>query len=637
MARGDYHSRIPMVRIVILLLAISCGLCAQGLEYIRANYTKYEYLIPMRDGVRLFTSIYVPKDESQSYPILLNRTPYSVGPYGEDQYRPFLGPSEAFAHEGFIFAMQDVRGRYMSEGKFVEVRPHNAVKKSPQDIDESTDTYDTIDWLIKHVKNNSGKVGMHGISYPGFYVAAGMIDSHPALKAASPQAPIGDYFMGDDSFHNGAFMLAANFGFYAFFVERKGDPAPPPRQSTGVEYGTPDGYEFYLKMGPLAQSNVKYFKEPNPYWNMNLEHTTYDDFWKARAIVRQLKNVTPAVMTVGGWFDAEDLAGPLKVFRVVEGLGTAASNMLVMGPWSHGGWSRGDGQKLGNLDFAAKTGEFYRNQIEFPFFLYHLKGKGEPKLPKAYLFETGTNQWRKFDAWPPKDAVRRTLYFTARGKLAAAAPVEDSFDEYVSDPSKPVPYLGYIHLGMRGDYMTEDQRFASERPDVLVYETEPLERDLTVTGPVHASLTVSTSGTDSDFVVKLLDVYPGNLPEPERAPQSPPPPGNAVHMGGYQQLVRGEPFRGRFRNSFEKPEAFVPGKRAKIEYDLPDVCHTFRRGHRLMVQVQSSWFPLVDRNPQTFVEIPYAKESDFVKATQHVYRGPSGASAVSFAVLPEGR
>lgn len=621
-----------MARELVLALFVCSFAWGQGLDYVRANYTKYEHMIPMRDGVRLFTSVYVPKDDAQAYPIMLNRTPYSVGPYGVDNYRAALGPSEKFAKEGFIFAMQDVRGRYMSEGKFIEVRPVN-LKKGAKDIDESSDTYDTIDWLVKNIPNNNGKVGMWGISYPGFYVAAGMVDAHPALKAASPQAPIGDYFMGDDSFHNGAFMLAANFGFYRFFVERKGDPAPPPRQRPEMEWGTPDGYDFYLRLGPLANSEAKYFHGANPYWSMNLEHTTYDEFWKSRALVRSIRNVTPAVMTVGGWFDAEDLAGPLKVFREVEREGKAASNMLVMGPWSHGGWSRGDGQKLGNLDFASKTGEFYREQIEFPFFLRELKGKGEPKLAKAYLFETGTNRWRKFDSWPPKMAGKKTFFLAGGGALSTTASEKNGFDEYLSDPAKPVPYIGYTTMGMRFDYMTEDQRFAAQRPDVLVYETEPLPEDLAVAGPVHASLTVSTTGTDSDFVVKVIDVYPGDFPDGGAprgrgaaaggAPAGPPPPANAVKMGGYQQLVRGEPFRGKFRKSFEKPEAFTPGKPEKIEFDLPDVCHTFRKGHRVMVQIQSSWFPLTDRNPQKFMEIPLAKESDFQKATQRVYRGSS--------------
>jgi hypothetical protein len=533
--------------------------------------------------------------------------------------------------DGFIFAFQDVRGRYMSEGTWVEVRPHNAAKKGPADVDESSDTWDTVDWLVKNVRNNNGKVGMWGVSYPGFYTAAGMIDAHPALKAVSPQAPMGDVYMGDDSFHNGAFMLAANFGFFSFFVERKGGPEPP-RERVGFDYSTPDGYEFFLKLGPL--SNAQRFLGDNPYWQLGLDHTSYDEFWKARAIVRAVKAVKPAVMTVGGWFDAEDLAGPLGLYRKVEATSPGIVNMLVMGPWSHGSWSRGDGDKLGNLDFGQKTGAFYREKIELPFFQQHLKGKAA-ELPEAYVFATGTNEWRRFDAWPPKETARRSLYLGASGALLAEAPAEaEAFDEYVSDPSRPVPYLGYTNMGMRGDYMTEDQRFASTRPDVLVYQTEPLAEDMTVAGPIEVALQVSTSGTDSDFVVKVIDVYPGDFPDPPRpeGQQAQPTPANAVKMGGYQQLVRGEPFRGKFRNGFEKPQPFEPGKPAKIAFALPDVLHTFRRGHRVMVQVQSSWFPLVDRNPQVFTEIPYAKPEDFRRATQRVYRSKALGSSLSFLV-----
>jgi putative CocE/NonD family hydrolase len=619
-----------MRRIFLAVLFLAAIGAAQD---IKATYTKYEYEIPMRDGIKLFTSVYVPKDDSQKYPIMMQRTPYNVGPYGEDRYRAALGPSELFAKEGFIFVYQDVRGRYMSEGVWEEVRPIKDVKRSPADTDESTDTYDTIDWLVKHVPNNNGKVGMWGISYPGFYVSAGMVDAHPALKAASPQAPVSDYYMGDDSFHNGAFMLAANFGFYTNFVERKGGPTPP-RPGTPFEWGTPDGYEFYLKMGPLSNADDLYLKHTNPYWSVQVEHPNYDQYWQERSIIRHLKDVTPAVMTTGGWFDAEDLAGPLKVSAMVERTKKGPANMLVMGPWSHGGFSRGDGDRLGNLDFASKTGAFYREKIEFAFFLYYLKGKGEGKFPRAWLFRTGTNEWRKHDSWPPANAARKTLYFAADGALASAAPADagKQYDEYVSDPAKPVPYVGSIAQGMNGDYMTEDQRFAARRTDVLVYQTEPLTADVTIAGPITANLQVATSGTDSDFVVKLIDVYPGDYPDPAPPAGQPQAPraANAVRMGGYQQLVRGEPFRGRFRNSFEKPEAFVPNQPTRIEYAMPDAYHTFRKGHRIMVQVQSSWFPLTDRNPQKFVEMLKAKPGDFQKAVERVYHG----SSVSVMVEP---
>jgi putative CocE/NonD family hydrolase len=611
-------------RYILSLASLLVGTAALAQD-VRATYTKYEYEISMRDGKKLFTSVYVPKDDTQKYPIMMQRTPYNVGPYGVDRYRATLGPSDLFQKEGFIFVYQDVRGRYMSEGVWQEVRPHKPVKAGPTDTDESTDTYDTIDWLVKNIPNNNGKVGMWGISYPGFYVSAGMIDAHPALKAASPQAPVSDYFMGDDSYHNGAFMLAANFGFYTNFVERKGGPSRPV-QEPRFDFGTPDGYDFYLHLVPLGESN-----RSNPYWVEQVDHTVYNDFWKARSIIHNLKDITPAVMTVGGWFDAEDLAGPLKVSAMVERSKKGPANLLVMGPWTHGGFSRGPGDHVGNVTWGSSTGVYYREKIEFPFFMRYLKDKGEANFPRAWMFQTGLNQWRKHDAWPPKNAQPKTLYFTAAGKLSDATPADagKTYDEYISDPNKPVPYLGYTVQGMAGDYMTDDQRFAASRPDVLVYQTEPLANDLTIAGPISANLLVSTSGTDSDFVVKLIDVYPGDYPENPVAAGA-TVANNAVKMGGYQQLVRGEPFRGKFRNSFEKPEPFVPNQPSKIEYALPDVYHTFRKGHRVMVQIQSSWFPLNDRNPQKFMEIPKAKAEDFQKAIERIYRG----SSISVLVEP---
>ncbi len=591
------------------------------LEYTRAHYTKYEYRIPMRDGIKLFTTVYLPKDTSQKVPIIMQRTPYSVGPYGIDNYRNSLGPSDLFTKEGFIVVYQDVRGRYLSEGTFVDVPPHKMKFTGPTDADESTDTYDTIDWLVKNIPNNNGRVGMWGISYPGFYAAYGLVNAHPALKAVSPQAPMGDVGNGDDAYHNGAFHLAANFGFYVGFKPRGPDPERPKR-TPSFEYGTPDEYDFYLRMGPIANANEKYLKSSNEYWNDILKHDTYDEYWQSRAQSPDINHTTPAVMFVGGWFDAEDLSGPLKLFRAVKATGPQAADSLVMGPWRHGGWSRGDDETLGNLNFASKTGDFYREHIEFPFFMQNLKGKGDglkasadAAIPEAYVFETGRNQWDRFAAWPPKEAVDKAIYLDAGGKLSWSAPPSDSaFDEYVSDPDKPVPVIGEIGDGMPGDYMTYDQRFASQRPDVLVYQTEPLEKDLTIAGPIRAALKVSTSGTDSDFIVKLIDVYPNDYPDPKPNPKE-------IHMAGYQQMVRGEPIRGKFRNSFSKPEPFVPNEPAHVEYVMPDVCHTFRPGHRIMVQIQSTWFPLVDRNPQTFLDIPQAKASDFHKATERVYRG----------------
>lgn len=599
-----------------------------GADLVRATYTKYEYLVPMRDGVRLFTAVYVPKDSSRTYPFLLTRTPYSVGPYGVDRYPASLA-SAPLQKEGFIFVRQDARGRYMSEGEFQQVRPFNP-GTGPKDVDERTDTHDTIDWLLAHVPNHNGRVGMIGISQPGFHVAASIIDSHPALKAASPQAPTADYYMGDDVYHNGAFMLGANFGFYSRFGPR-GDTPAPPRPAIAFDPGTPDMYDFFLRTRvPLARMNAELFEGKAGYWQEIVDHTTYDDFWKQRSLWRFMDGVTCAVLNVGGWFDAEDPVGPLRVYHAVEEKNPGVVNMLVMGPWSHGGWSRGTGATLGNLDFAVKTGEFYREQIEFPFFMEHLKGvKGT--LPEAWMFLTGLNEFRRHDVWPPKGLSPKTLYLGAKGTLSEARAAGDAFDEYVSDPNRPVPYVGYTAGGFTSDYMTEDQRFAARRPDVLVYQTPPLDEDLIVAGPVKVTLHVSTTGTDADFVVKLIDVYPDDYPTPA-PPQGQAPRVDAVKMAGYQQLVRGEPFRAKFRRSFEKPEAMVPGQPDTVAYELPDLYHAFRRGHRVMVQVQSSWFPLVDRNPQVFMEIPTATPDDFARATQRVHRGGAKASSITLMV-----
>jgi putative CocE/NonD family hydrolase len=495
-----------------VVLALPLSVVGQGRDYVRAHYTKHEYMVPMRDGVRLFTSVYIPKDTSRTYPILMMRTPYSVAPYGVDQYRERLGPSERLAREGYIFVYQDVRGRYMSEGEFVNVRPHKPVKSGPRDTDESTDTYDTIEWLLKHVPHHNGRVGLWGISYPGFYAAAGMIDAHPALKAVSPQAPIGDWFIGDDFHHNGAFFLPHAFGFLAIFGKPR--PRPTTRGGQPFEYGTPDGYKFYLQLGSLANVNTRYFHNEIPFWNELMEHGTYDEFWKARNLRPHLKNIRPAVMTVGGWFDAEDLFGALKVYESVEKQSPGAYNILVMGPWSHGGWSRSDGDRLGPVSFGSKTAEFYRENIEAVFFNAFLKQGTPPDLPEAYVFETGTNQWRRYDTWPPKGTVERSLFLCEGGQVTFQPCRSEGFDEYVSDPARPVPFINSIAIGMTSDYMIQDQRFAATRPDVLVYQSEPLEADLIAAGPVTASLWVSTTGTDSDWIVKLIDVYPDDFPDP---------------------------------------------------------------------------------------------------------------------------
>ncbi len=585
---------------------------------VAAHYTKHEYQIPMRDGKRLWTAVYAPKETSEKYPILMTRTPYGVAPYGPNAYPKTLGPSLKFAQDKFIFVYQDVRGRFMSEGQWFEMTPAKDVKTGPNDVDESSDTYDTIDWLIKNVPNNNGKLGLLGISYPGFYTSAGLINAHPALVAASPQAPVSDLYMGDDAFHNGAFFLIANFSFYTSFGKQN-NPQLPEREKP-FDYGTKDGYRFYLDMGSLVNADEKYFKFKDPYWTDIINHPNYDAFWKARNILPHLKDIKPAVMVVGGWFDAEDLSGTLKTFRAIEKQSPETVDKLVMGPWVHGGWEDGSGERLGNISFGSKTADFFCDEIEFPFFRYYLKGAEDPKLPKAYVFETGKNVWQMKDQWPPAGAKPERLYFHAHGELTHHAPVEASgFDEYVSDPNNPVPFSNRPTLKMARAYMDADQRFVQSRPDVLSYQTAPLTSHMTIAGPISPSLFVSTSGTDSDYVVKLIDVYPDDV---------------GVALSGYEKLVRGEPFRGKFRRSFEQPQPFKPGEIQQIQFTMPDVYHCFQTGHRIMVQIQSSWFPLVDRNPQTFTKIPTAKPSEFQKATERIYRSSNAASYVEVNVEP---
>ena len=595
-------------------------------DYIRSHYTKSEHMVPMRDGTRLFVSIYAPKDESQKYPIWMMRTPYTVGPYGPDNCRWNLGPSEPFARSGYVFAYCDVRGKGKSEGQFEDVRPFIANKTGKQ-FDEASDTYDTIEFLLKTVPNHNGRIGMSGTSYPGFYSTMALLSRHPALKAVSPQAPVTEWFIGDDWRHNGVLFLAHAFGFYSGFGRPPAGEfeVPGPR----FEYGTPDGYDFFLHtVGPLRNVEEKIFHGRIAGWQDVLTHDVYTDYWKSRNPAQYLDNVSAAVMTVGGLFDAEDVYGPWQVYQSIEKKNTGITNFIVEGPWSHGQWNYDAGEHLGDIHWGQETGKFFRENIEFPFFESFLKDKGEKNFPEAYIFETGRNEWHKLDSWPPKNAARRSLYLRAEGKLSNDPPPAggDDFDEYVSDPARPVPFTSEITTRMAYEYMDGDQRLAASRPDVLVYQTEPLEEDLSVAGPLDVSLFVSTTGTDSDFDVKLIDVYPGSYPDPQPNPTT-------VHMGGYQQLVRGEPFRGRFRKGFDKPTAFEPGKPDRIDFAMPGVYHTFRRGHRVMVQVQSTWFPLTDRNPQKFVRASEAREADFQKATQRVYRSAKMPSSLTLDVL----
>jgi putative CocE/NonD family hydrolase len=597
-------------------------------SFIRDNYEKEEVRVPVRDGVHLFTAIYAPKDRSRSYPILMRRTPYSVAPYGEGSFPGTLGPSETLTREGFIFVLQDVRGAYMSEGDFLNMTPHRPVKSGPEDVDESTDAYDTIEWLLANVENHNGRVGMWGISYPGFYAAASMIDAHPALRAVSPQAPIADWWY-DDFHHHGAFFLPHAFNFLSSFGVPR--PEPTTRGNPPFNHGTPDGYSFFLEMGPLSNANELYLKHGIPFWDSIIAHPNYDGFWQPRNLLPHLANVAPAVLTVGGWYDAEDLYGALNIYRSVEEQNPGVFNALVMGPWRHGGWARDDGSYLGNAYFGSETAVYYRENIEAPFFRHFLKDEGPMTLPEAYVFETGTDQWRTFSDWPPEGTNEAFLYPGPKGSLAfspggtGGAP----FDEWVSDPSKPVPYTSDVAIGMTREYMTDDQRFAARRPDVVTYQTDVLREDVTLVGPVVAELWVSTTGTDSDWIVKLVDVYPPNAEDPPQEAFS-----RGMHAGEAQMMVRSEVIRGRFRNAKEVPEPFVPGQPTRVELPLQDVLHTFQAGHRIMIQVQSTWFPLVDRNPQSYVENIYlADAEDFVPATQRLYRSNEFPSRVRVGIL----
>ncbi|MBD2722381.1 CocE/NonD family hydrolase [Hymenobacter armeniacus] len=629
-----------------LTLALLATICAnapaaraqsgpQDSVYVRQHYTKLDRRITMRDGVRLYTTIYVPKDASAAtpYPFLLTRTPYSAGPYGEQKYPGRgPGPSRELTEEKYIFVRQDVRGRYMSEGRFEEMTPAlPGTSTAGKAHDESTDTYDTIEWLLKNVPGNNGRVGMVGISYPGFYASAALPNAHPALKAVSPQAPVTDEFMGDDARHKGAFFLLDNFEFTNYFDVPR--PQPVAEYQPLFKFEPKDAYKFFLDLGPVKNANgPQYFNNRARIWNEYQQHETYDAYWQARNIRTALTGVKPAVLVVGGWFDAEDLYGALNTYKAIEKQNPGATNRLVMGPWTHGAWSRPDWSKFGPLSFGSNTAETYRQTLETPFFNFYLKDKGNFNPAEATVFNTGTNEWKMYAAWPPAPAATQMLYFKPTGKLdfifetpiekalnnrlpslGLPAPVlPPAFTQYLSDPANPVPYTSGVHGGRNNEYMIEDQRFAAKRPDVLSFRTETLPSDLTLAGPITADLWVSTSGTDADFIVKVIDELPD----------------------GTQRLVRAEVMRGRFRNSFSKPEAFKPNQPAEVKYELPDVLHTFQKGHRLLVQVQSSWFPLVDRNPQTFVPIATAEAKDFQKATIRLYHDAAHPSALRVPVLP---
>jgi putative CocE/NonD family hydrolase len=594
--------------------------------FIKLNYRKLEVRIPMRDGIKLYTVIYVPKDTAKKFPILMNRSPYNSAPYGADRFPHRLGPSRLFTRERFIFVYQDVRGRYLSEGDFVPMRPYIPNKITVHDIDESSDAYDTIDWLIKQLPCNNGKVGIWGVSSEGFYATCAAIDAHPALKVVSPQAPVTNWFIGDDRHHNGIFQEQGSFAYLSSFGAVRSKPTIEAAQEFS-NYGTPDGYKFYLDMGPLSNFDEKIFHHKNLLWDQMMLHGNYDSYWRARTPEPHLKSIHPAMLTVGGFFDQEDLYGALKMHTSIEKGGHYSKNMLVMGPWAHGGFYRFDGDVDGNIRFGSKTAAYYRENIEFPFFMHYLKDVSIPELPNVYVFETGSNVWKNYNRWPAVEAAKKPLYLHANGLLSFSKPKTSilPFDEYISDPAKPVPYTSEINVIRGSDYMVEDQRFVANRPDVLVYQTEVLDKNITLAGPVFADLFISTTGTDADFIVKIIDVYP------DQAPDNSPVPG--AKMGGFQMLIRGEGMRAKFRNSFSKPQPLILGKTTEIKWDLEDVNHCFLKGHRIMIQVQSSWFPLNDRNPQQFLNIYNAKNRDFKKATQRIYFTPNAPSHVNVHIL----
>jgi uncharacterized protein len=606
----------------------------QDSAWFRNNYYKIEKTIPMRDGVKLFTSIYVPKDSTEKHPILIERTPYGCAPYGADEYRDFWsGYKRYFLYEGYIMVIQDVRGRWMSEGKFVDVRPFIKDKK-PSDVDESTDAYDAIDFLVKNIAGNNGKVGVFGTSYPGFYAGMAAASGHPALKAVSPQAPVTDWFIGDDFHHNGAFFYMDAFDFYVGGGFGRPHPAPVSIESAMPDfYNSKDNYQFYLQQGAdknllkLAGDSIAFFKEL-------YEHPSRDDWWQARnARVAQF-NIKPAVLIVGGLFDAEDCFGAWNLYKAIHKQSPETNAKLVMGPWYHEEWSSPDGTSLGNIHFESNTSVTYQNEIIIPFFNYYLKGKNNPSLAGATIFFTGENKWRRFDSWPTDKVKEVKIFLREKNGLSVKAPeAEMSYDEYISDPAHPVPYTDNVHFNRTREYMTDDQRFANRRPDVLSYQTPVLKEDITIGGPVTADLKTSISTTDADFVVKIIDVFPDSLGYQRIDIYAVHEPERIYPLGGYQMLVRGEIFRGKFRNSFEKPEPFQPGKPETLKFTLPDIAHTFKKGHRLMIQIQSSWFPLSDRNPQVFTDIYTCNEEDFQKSTIHIIHDRQYASAIILPVI----
>ena len=621
-----------------LMFCSGFGLAQNGNQdsaWFRENYYKLEHYIPMRDGVKLFAAMYIPKDSSEKHPVLMIRTPYSCAPYGKDQYADlWSGYIRYYLREGYIMVFQDVRGRWMSEGKFVDVRPFIKNKKSDSDIDESTDAYDVIDWLVKNIPGNNGKVGVLGTSYPGFYAGMAAASGHPALKAVSPQAPVTDWFRGDDFHHNGVFFYMDAFDFYVAGGFGRPHPVPLEKETAMPDvYDSKDNYAFYLRHGAL-KNLLKFTGDSIAFFQQLYQHPNEDAWWKARNARVAQYNIKPAVLVTGGLFDAEDCYGAWNLYKAIRAQSPATDARLVMGPWYHGQWGSDDGTHLGNISFGSNTAFWYQNRIEIPFFNHYLKGRDDPDLAGATIFFTGENKWRTFDNWPTEKAQNENFYLEERGALDSRRPqAKTGYDEYTSDPAHPVLYTDEVHFNRTREYMTDDQRFAERRPDVLTYKTAILEKDLTLGGPVTADLQVSISTTDADFVVKLIDVFPDTLSYQRIDIYAAKEAKKIYPMGGYEMLVRGEIFRGKFRNSFAKPEPFKPGKVERVRFALPDIAHTFQKGHRLMVQIQSSWFPLADRNPQIFTDIYSCQDADFRKETIRIYHDREHPSSVIIPVL----
>lgn len=610
--------------IYLLLFLLVASVNAQSLEFVKNNYDKQEVKIKMRDGINLHTTIYSPKDKSKAYPIMMMRTPYSCRPYGEDAYKDRIGPNEFMVKEGYIFVHQDVRGRWNSEGVYDNMRPY-IPNKQGDEVDEASDTYDTIEWLITNVENNTGKVGTWGISYPGFYATYSLLSEHPALKAVSPQACIGDFFF-DDFHHNGAYLLSY-WRATAVFGYMKDKPTQEAWYKF-PELGTEDQYQFFLDVGPLSNLDT-YYKEDNIFWTQLKEHPNYDEFWQKRGLIQHLAAVPikPAVMTVGGLFDAEDLYGPFETYETIEE-NNDTYNTVVFGPWSHGDWARTkQRQAIGNVYFGDFISRDYQRDVETRFFAHFLKGNAsnDSGLPEAYMYDTGLRSWKSYTQWPPEDKTIKTWYLGKNQQLASEQ--DQAFkNTFISDPNKPVPYSEDIKMVFTPrKYMTDDQRFAARRPDVLIYETEVLENDVTLVGELLAKLQVATTGSSADWVVKLVDVFPPDAPDYEETQEY-------LKMGNYHMMVRSEAFRGRFRESFSDPKPFEPNTKTPVTVKLQDVHHTFKKGHKIQIQVQSTWFPIIDLNPQTYVpNIFKAEEADFTKQTHTVY----GDSAIEFSVLKE--